>query len=202
LKAIDGDISLVTQTAEHQGEQVLIEGLSFRQQAKCAAADVPQYLLAGRSVLAGVEVSGSNRMVKENVLPWPGRLIAENRAAHQLDKAVGNCEAETGSPKRRVVLPCPWINGSKTFCCCSAVMPMPVSLTWKRTDTPVESVISKVSTETSTSPCSVNFTALPMRFVSTCRRRVKSPDHALRAVGGDPLADLDPFAAGFGSNQA
>ena len=84
-------------------------------------------------------------------------------------------------PYLRVIERSPWLNGWKIASRWSSGMPMPVSRTAKRT---VAFALSSCSTrsDTTTSPWWVNFTALPIRLVSTCRSRVGSP----RTCSGTP----------------
>ena len=83
-------------------------------------------------------------------------------------------------PKRRVVDVSAWVNESKIVACLSAAMPTPVSLTVKCSVTagpvalPAPAGPSR-STCSTTSPVSVNFTALPTRFTRIWRSRAGSP---------------------------
>ena len=58
---------------------------------------------------------------------------------------------------------------------------MPVSRTAKRS--PTLPLVAAADTDTTTSPCSVNLIALPIRFMSTCRSRVGSP-RTIRGTSG------------------
>ena len=80
----------------------------------------------------------------------------------------------------------------------SAGMPMPVSRISKRIDSlPSASVLSE-DTLSTTSPVDVNFTALPSRLVSTCRRRV-----GFRPAKAETRADIGfrAYLAGHLSEQ-
>ena len=110
--------------------------------------------------------------VKRNVLPWPRRDSAAELAAHHLDEprarspARGRCRRSAAWSS---VSAC--VKGSNSRASSSASMPMPVSLTSTRRHRAARRSRARRSTRTTTSPRSVNLTALPTRFVSTWRRR-------------------------------
>ena len=75
-------------------------------------------------------------------------------------------------------------------------MPMPVSLTSKRKRTDASSRAS-TATPMTTSPRSVNLTALLPRFSSTCPRRDGSPTSASGSSGGSTKSSSSPFSSAF-----
>jgi hypothetical protein len=60
-------------------------------------------------------------------VPLPCLALDADHATHQLDQAARDCEAETGAPYRRVVLPSACMNFSKMTPWRSFGIPMPVS---------------------------------------------------------------------------
>src|SRR6266576_524264 len=75
------------------------------------------------------------------------------------------------------------VNSSKMVASCSCEMPIPVSRTRNRTDVRW-SWYPTTAADTSTSPCSVNLMAFPMRFIRTWRTRVGSPRTMCGTSGG------------------
>ena len=106
-------------------------------------------------------------------------------------------------PKRRLVLPSAWRKASKITSCCDFGMPMPVSCTAKATrpasPASAPSAAATGIARSVTWPRSVNFSALAIRFFSTCCRR--SPSVCRRA--GRPCSattwSLTPFCIASGS---
>src|SRR5213592_2382481 len=86
-------------------------------------------------------------------------------------------------PYRRVIETSACVNSSKMVASCSCEMPIPVSRTRNRTDVR-PSWYATTAADTSTSPCSVNLMAFPMRFIRTWRTRVGSPRTMCGTSGG------------------
>ncbi len=95
-------------------------------------------------------------------------------------------------PKRRAVEASACVKGWNSRACCSGVMPGPVSRTEKRSVVCVPSLALQL-TITTTSPCSVNFTALPHRFTSTCVSRCASPSRRCGTSRATPISSSSPF---------
>ena len=93
-------------------------------------------------------------------------------------------------PYLRVVDESSWLNSSNSRCSRSAGMPMPVS----RTATCSSLGSSPGSAVSTTSPASVNLTALPSRFTSTWRKRVTSPFRPVGKSRIDQEGELEPLA--------
>ena len=77
-------------------------------------------------------------------------------------------------PRERVIDASTWWKDSKIRACCSASMPIPVSVTEQWSVAP-SAFASASDISIRISPRSVNFTALPTRLSSTCRNREGSP---------------------------
>ena len=77
--------------------------------------------------------------------------------------------------------------------CFSGEMPIPVSETAKCNDMP-SLVCDSTSTRKTTSPCSVNLMALPIKFRITWRRRTGSPTTKSGNSGGTKHANSRPFS--------
>ncbi len=80
-------------------------------------------------------------------------------------------------PYLRVVLLSAWLKLLNSFWMPASLRPMPVSRTAKPSSMPPPSAGLALTVST-TSPASVNFTALASRFSSTWRSRVTSPSTA------------------------
>ena len=135
--------------------------------------------------------------VKWNVLPWPGVLSTQMRAAHQLDEVParwpgpGRCRRS-----RRVVEPSACAKGSNSAlelvrrrcrCRCRA--------TAKRSAARLADSRPTRRRRPTTSPRSVNLMALPIRLIRTWRSRRGSPTHAVRHVRVRRRHDqLEPLA--------
>ena len=136
----------------------------------------------GDAAFAGADCF-SSLTSNQNVLPLPSSLSHADRPAHQLDELAADREAESGAAvaarraavglgeaveDRRLAL------GRRCRCRCRARRGGPVRASASR---------SRTLASITTSPRSVNLTALPTRLVSTWRRRPGSPTHVLREVG-------------------
>jgi hypothetical protein len=114
------------------------------------------------------------RIVKENVLPSPGWLSTQ----------ISPCIISTS--RRQIARPSPvppylraielsaCAKAPKIFCCVSAEIPTPVSLT-ANCSTADSALTSRCVTLTRISPRSVNLIAFPTRLMMICRIRPESP---------------------------
>ena len=96
-------------------------------------------------------------------------------------------------PKRRVVEPSAWLNASKISACLSRGMPMPVSRDRDVQRLLVGRLRLAPRRGTTTSPRSVNLTALPTRLTRICRSRPDVADQRVGHVGGDVADQLEPL---------
>ncbi|MNQ90313.1 hypothetical protein D3C85_1056490 [compost metagenome] len=114
-----------------------------------------------------------NRTLKRE--PRPGtlsRLISPSRASTSWRVMAS---PRPVPPKRRLVEPSICWKAWNMRSCWSSDMPMPVSRTAKRsTSRSSAAAVGSSSTESSTSPCSVNFSALDSRLRSIWCRRTRS----------------------------
>ncbi len=120
---------------------------------------------------AGCGSAAGKPMVKQKLAPAPGALSTVMRPPM---RSTMRCEMASPSPVppcRRVAPPSACSNSWKMRACASGAIPMPVS----RTRNVTVSGALPGSTVTETPPVSVNFTALPARFISTWRNRAPSP---------------------------
>ncbi len=115
--------------------------------------------------------------VKVKVLPMPGVLCREIVPPISSTSCLLMASPSPLPPNLRVVELSAWTKGRNSLSHPSLVMPSPVSRTEKRNCT-VDSLRETVSTDTTTSPLSVNFTALPTRLSSTRPSRMASPASA------------------------
>ncbi len=87
-----------------------------------------------------------------------------------------------------------WENGRNRRLISASVRPIPLSETAKAT--PILPLTPRTSTPPSaTPPCSVNFTALSIRFSSAARSRTGSPTTSAGSFSEISTADRRPFAA-------
>ena len=110
-------------------------------------------------------------------------------------------------PYRRAIDASAWLNDLNSRPSRSGGMPMPVSLTAISTSQRERSVPSPSTTgwpesSTSTSPRSVNFTALVSRLSTTCRMRPRSPRRAGGRLGDVTRRRPIPFARAVGARTA
>ena len=105
-----------------------------------------------------------SRTVNQKVLPCPGVLstpiVPPMAAVRRWEMA----RPKPVPPYFRVVESSAWENAWNRRPWASGAMPMPVSVTVKRSSV-VSAVASSRVVRTTTSPCAVNFTALPTRLV-------------------------------------
>ena len=97
-------------------------------------------------------------------------------------------------PYLRVVELSSWLKGVNSACKRSEGMPMPESLTSKRSN-PSGEPSRGARTRRTTSPRSVNFTALPTRLTSTCFRRSGSPSTRAGTRGSTTSTSSMPFSS-------
>ena len=126
-------------------------------------------------------VGGRSGTSIQKVLPRPTSL-----STPMVPPAASTISWEIASPspvppKCRVVELSPWRKGLKIDSTRSGATPIPVSRTStrKRGAAAVPSRVARIAT----SPSAVNFTALDPRFVSTCSRRVGSPEASCGTSG-------------------
>ena len=96
-------------------------------------------------------------------------------------------------PCLRVVDPSACANSSKTRDCASALMPVPVSVTAKRSVT-FFAVSARGDTRITTEPSSVNLIALPTKLVRIWPRRSGSPLMRVTRFAGILQASSSPLA--------
>ena len=118
----------------------------------------------------------------QKVEPWPGcestPIWPDIRSMMRLQIT----RPRPVPPYRRVVEASAWLKALNRPPAFSGAMPMPVSLTSKRS-TWCWRVSDFGLTESVTEPLAVNFMALPSRLLSTCRNRTGSPRRARRRPG-------------------
>ena len=132
--------------------------------------------------------------VNQNVLPCAGRALDADLAAHQLDELLRDGQAEPGAAvaaRGRAVGLGERLEQPRR--CASGAMPMPVSRDLEAHAARARRCRSSTRAATTTSPRSVNLTALPTRLISTWRSRPGSPRSAAgtsRRDAGDELEAL------------
>lgn len=136
----------------------------------------------------------SARAVNQKVLPRPGSLTTPISPPSSPTSALQMARPRPVPPKRSEMPSSAWVKRSKIRPAASGAMPMPVSDTSKRSRRPPGSGPSAASTATTTSPASVNFTALPTRFSSTSRRCPASPTRRPGARGVAWTSSRSPFS--------
>jgi hypothetical protein len=112
--------------------------------------------------------------VKWKVEPWPGALSAHIVPPISSLSRLLIAKPSPVPPKRRLVEASTWLKDWNSSLIRSSGMPIPVSRTATCSRWPPGAEPSRRTT-TTTSPSSVNFTALPTRLRSTCRNRAASP---------------------------
>ena len=105
-------------------------------------------------------------------------------------------------PKRRVVEESTCSKAWKSAAWRSAGIPMPVSITSKRSRAAPGSVPGTGRTSRRTSPRSVNFTALPTRLNSICVTRVGSPHTSRGTPSAMESTSSRPLSAARGESIA
>ena len=124
---------------------------------------------------AGFASSGRDKRTSKQ-LPWPGWLLTSTRPPISSTSRCVIARPRPVPPKRRVIDTSACTNSWNRPAICSALMPMPVSCTDRRSATRSGVQPSgSVSTTRRTWPAGVNLTALDSRLASTCCRRSASP---------------------------
>ena len=134
-------------------------------------AQIAQGAGAGADQIRGVLVDAEHGHEIETAAL--ARLAEPEPSVHELHELGGDREAEAGA-RSGASWTSACSNAPKILHCLSWAMPMPVSRTMNRS-VMSSSVRRSTVTSTTTSPSSVNFTALPTRFRMICRRRPASP---------------------------
>ena len=159
----------------------------------------PSTMLAGRGAATGSRWT-PNRATNRNRLPRPGSLVSQIRPPIISTRCAEMVRPSPVPPNRRVVDVSACTNAPKICHCLSSGIPMPVSETMNRSAA-CSVVTLSADTSTTTSPVSVNLTALPTRLTSTCRRRPGSPT---RLSGTSVLmrqASSSPFSCAGRANS-
>jgi len=115
-----------------------------------------------------------NTAVKKNVDPLPSLLFTSIVPPMALTSCLQIVSPSPVPPYFRVVEASTWVKASNSCSLRLAGMPIPVSVTSKRTACRASSSEARLARIT-TSPFSVNLIALFTRLMSTCRRRPGSP---------------------------
>ena len=138
----------------------------------------------------------ASHRLKPKVLPWPGMdctsmlppIISTSRRVMVRPRPV--------PPYLRVTEPSAWVKAWNSRATWAWSMPMPLSRTSMRSCTRCGSCC-RLRTTTATWPCSVNFTALPIRLVRIWPRRRGSPTRACTTSGATSNSSSRPFAWAF-----
>ena len=112
--------------------------------------------------------------VNQKQLPTPGVLCTPISPSIKRHSCLQMAKPRPDPSWPRVEDGSAWVNESKMLAIAVSDTPMPLSMTSKR-NVPLSPNAPTVVTRMATSPCSVNFTALPTRLSSTWRTRRKSP---------------------------
>ncbi len=146
-------------------------------------------------------VPASSGISIQNCAPSPGVLLTPMRPPISSTSRRQIARPRPVPPYWRVVEPSSWAKCSKILRCASSGIPMPVSstLTRRRQRSPA-SVARR--TRATTSPCSVNLTALLIRLATTWRMRKGSPRRLRRASGGMSATSSRPFFSAGWANMA
>jgi len=135
--------------------------------------------------------------VKEKMLPLPSLLSTEIVPPIRSTMDLEMVRPSPVPPYLRVVEESACVNRSKMLWILSAGIPMPVSFTENVRSTVFCSVWTADGpvnfTSSMTSPDSVNLTALPMKLMSTWRRRVGSPISLVGTPGATRQASSNSF---------
>ena len=134
------------------------------------------------SGIAGGRLARLKGSSNQKVLPSPTRLSTPIRPPSNSTSSLLMERPRPVPPKRRLMLLSAWVKGEKRPAWASGVMPMPGSLTSKRSRA-VAASLARGMTRTSISPWSVNLMALPIRLTSTCSRRRGSPSRSPSRAG-------------------
>ena len=119
----------------------------------------PERCAGARSARREAPRARSKAPVNQNVLPSPASLVHADGPADGSDQLAADGQAETGAAVARVVEASACENGSKSRSWAAAAMPTPVSVT-SNAAPPRRRPGRSTPRGTTTSPASVNFTAL------------------------------------------
>ena len=95
-----------------------------------------------------------------------------------------------------------WVKRSNRCGMRAGSRPTPVSVTWQVSIQPRPGGSGSASSASSIQPRSVNFTALPTRLNSTCRKRPGSPSTRAGRSAGSETTSSTPRAAARGANSS
>ena len=134
------------------------------------------------------------RAVNQKVLPWPGSLSTPISPPMSSARRLLMARPRPVPPNLRVVDVSAWVKDWKSLPRCSAVRPMPVSVTLKRTRA-ASSPFSTRPAAMTISPFWVNLTALPARLSRICPRRRGSPTRFTGTSGSMRKSSSRPFSS-------
>ena len=141
-----------------------------------------------------------SRAVNQNVLPLPSSLSTPTLAAHQLGEALGDRQAQPGAAVFAAWSRCRPAGRPGTGArSAPRSRPMPVSRTAKWRQRPSASPPAR-ATLTTTSPCSVNLTALLQKLIRIWPSRSGSPTEGGHR-GSMSKISSSPLAAAFSDDQ-
>ncbi|MBV6475800.1 MAG: hypothetical protein MOGDAGHF_01366 [Rhodocyclaceae bacterium] len=151
---------------------------------------------AGTPEVAPAAASGCTpkRAVKWNTDPRPGSLSTQMRPPISSTSALEIARPRPVPPYLRVVELSAWLKGWKSLAHCSGVMPMPLSLTRKCSSMSSAPPPAR-STPITTSPRSVNLTALLARLTRTWPSRSGSPTSVAGRSGGTSKSSSSPLSS-------
>ena len=150
---------------------------------------------------SGASAATPRSIVNQNVLPRPGSPCAPIVPPMSSTSSRQMLSPRPVPPWVRVVDESACENGSNSRSACSASMPIPVSVTSKRTQRP-RALGSPSVTRTVISPSEVNLTALETRFVSTCWSRKRSPTTCSRARRSTNARRSRPLPRAFSASSS
>jgi len=127
-------------------------------------------------------------------LPWSSSLFTCSCPPMRCTKVLLITKPKPVPPKRRVVEVSACVNSSKICYMCSALIPMPVSITENYKCTSC-SLRKTCSIKMRTCPCMVNFKALPARLIRICWSLNLSPIR-LRGILGS-ISNINSTALFF-----
>jgi hypothetical protein len=150
--------------------------------------------------LLSIGAADSRVRVNQNVLPFPASLSTPTWPPMRSTSFLQMASPSPVPPNRRVVDASAWMKLSKSRFCCAASIPMPVSVTSKRT--PIALPCSdSLRTRRITSPESVNLTALPSMLMRIWRIRPGSPRRRIDICGSTITASSRSFSSAFGATS-
>src|SRR2546426_629965 len=161
--------------------------------SRSSASDVRCPRAGGRARLLSEPIRPKpNLAVKWNWLPWPASLSTHSRPCIISTRRVDIVRPNPVPPYLRVSEPSACAKASKITFRFSGGMPIPVSRTTKCSNT-LSLSPGSIPTFNTTSPLSVNLTALLSKLVTICRRRVGSPTTATGTSGWTSQTSSHPF---------